>query len=116
MGRFRPSSRPCRHRPIVRLASRPRRAVYVGNSARMLAGQYRMAPGLTERLMGRMVDRQHLDRHRPAPPTAGNLHMPVPEGTTVEGGWGGRRRRQLRRAATVAAAAGFLALAAKRTA
>jgi NAD(P)-dependent dehydrogenase (short-subunit alcohol dehydrogenase family) len=32
-------------RTIVRLASRPRREVYVGNSARMLAGQYRTAPG-----------------------------------------------------------------------
>jgi NAD(P)-dependent dehydrogenase (short-subunit alcohol dehydrogenase family) len=48
-------------RTIVRLVSRPRREVYVGNSARMLAGQYRVAPGLTERLLGRMVDRQHLD-------------------------------------------------------
>jgi hypothetical protein len=63
-------------RTIVRPASRPRREVYVGNSARMLAGQYRMAPALTERLMGRMVDRQHLDRHRPAPPTAGSPWPP----------------------------------------
>ena len=87
----------------------------MGNSARMLAGQYRMAPGLTERLMGQMVDRQHLDRRRPAPPTPGNLHAPVPEGTTVDGGWGGRRKRQLRRAATVAAAAAALTLAARRS-
>ena len=101
-------------RTIVRLARSPRREVYVGNSARMLARQYRTAPGLTERLMGQMVDRQHLDRRRPAPPTPGNLHAPVPEGTTVDGGWGGRRKRQLRRAATVAAAAAVLALATKQ--
>ena len=62
-----------------------------------------------------MVDRQHLDHHHPASPTAGNLHAPVPEGTTVDGGWGGRRKRQLRRAATVALAAAALALAARRS-
>jgi NAD(P)-dependent dehydrogenase (short-subunit alcohol dehydrogenase family) len=101
-------------RTIVRLAWSPRREVYVGNSARMLAGQYRTAPGLTEWLMGRMVDRQHLDRHRPAAPTPGNVHAPMPEGTTVDGGWGGRRKRQVRRAATVAAAAAVLALASGR--
>ena len=79
----------------------------------MMAGQYRMAPRLTEQLMGRMVDRQHLDRRRPAPTTPGNLHASIPEGTTVDGGWGGRRKRQLRRAATAAAAAAVLAVAAR---
>jgi len=102
-------------RTIVRLARSPRREVYVGKSARLLAGQYRMTPELTERLLGWMVDRQHLDRRHPAPPTPGNLHAPVAEGTTVDGGWGGRRKRQLRRAATVAAAAAALTLAARRS-
>jgi NAD(P)-dependent dehydrogenase (short-subunit alcohol dehydrogenase family) len=74
-------------RTIVRLAKRPRREVFVGNSARLFWIQYLLAPGLTERLMAIMVDKLHLYQDKPAPPTSGNLFEPMAEGTGTSGGW-----------------------------
>ena len=72
---------------IVRFAERPGREAFVGNSGRLLNLQQTLAPGLTERLMATMVDRQHLYQDRPAPPTPGNIFEPMSEGTGVSGGW-----------------------------
>jgi short-subunit dehydrogenase len=71
---------------IVRLAEKPMREAYVGNSGRVLAKLHAIAPGLTERLMGRMVERKHLQDH-PAPPTAGNVLQPMAEWTGISGNW-----------------------------
>ncbi len=71
---------------IVGLVAHPRRQVFVGNSARMAVAQHTVAPNLTQRMLARMVDRQHL-QDRPAPPTPGNVLAPMPEGTGVSGGW-----------------------------
>ncbi len=95
---------------ILRCAKRPKREVFVGNSARMLSSQFTMAPGLTERTFATMVDRQHL-QDTPAPPNPGNVLEPMEDGTGVSGGWGGQEKTQVRRVA-LAAAAGLAAAAA----
>ncbi len=74
-------------RTIVSLVRWPRREVFVGNVARMFWWQYLFAPGLTERLMGIMVDKFHLSQDKSAPPTSGNLFEPMAEGTSTSGGW-----------------------------
>jgi short-subunit dehydrogenase len=71
---------------IVRMAEKPRREAIVGNSARMLGKLHTIAPGLAERLMARMVDRNHLQDH-PAPPQPGNVKTPMAEWTGVSGNW-----------------------------
>jgi NAD(P)-dependent dehydrogenase (short-subunit alcohol dehydrogenase family) len=73
-------------RAIARLAERPRREVFVGNAGRMTAIQKMMAPGLTERMLASMVDRNHF-QDRPAPPSAGNLFEPMDGRHAVSGGW-----------------------------
>ncbi|QRK08706.1 SDR family oxidoreductase [Archangium violaceum] len=74
-------------RAMVRMAQRPRREMFVGNSARQFNLLSYVAPGLAERLMAVMVDRQHLYKDVPAAPTPGNLFQPLPEGTDAHGGW-----------------------------
>ncbi len=71
---------------ILKSARRPRREVYVGNSARMMSAQFTMAPGLTERMLATMVDRQHL-QDSPQEATPGNVLEPMEEWTGVGGGW-----------------------------
>ncbi|AUX27483.1 short-chain dehydrogenase [Sorangium cellulosum] len=92
-------------RAIVRLARTPRREVYVGSSALQLALLSFLAPGLTERLLARTVDRLHLQHGRTAYATNGNLFTPLVEGTTVSGGWKPRGKKRLLRAAVVGLAA-----------
>jgi short-subunit dehydrogenase len=88
---------------ILRCAKRPKREVFVGNSGRMLSSQFTMAPGLTERMVATMVDKQHL-QDTPAPPNPGNVLEPMQKGTGVSGGWGGQKKTRMRRVALVAAA------------
>ncbi len=90
---------------IVRLARAPRREVYVGNVARQLAFLSFLAPGLTERLVARSVDRLHLRRDQKAYATNGNLFTPMVEGAAVSGGWKPSRKRRVLRAAVVGLAA-----------
>lgn len=71
---------------IVRMAEKPQREAMVGNSARMLGKLHTIAPSLAERLMARMVDRNHL-QHHPAPPQPGNVKTPMAEWTGVSGNW-----------------------------
>jgi hypothetical protein len=48
--------------------------------------QQSLAPGLNERMLATMVDRQHLE-DLPVPPTSGSLFSPMGRGASVEGGW-----------------------------
>jgi short-subunit dehydrogenase len=85
---------------ILRCAKRPKREVFVGNSARMLSSQFTMTPGLTERMVATMVDTQHLG-DEPVPPTPGNVLEPMQEGTGVSGGWEGQKKTRGRRVVAV---------------
>lgn len=78
---------------FVDLAERPRREMFVGNSGRMLALQHALAPGMTERMMARMVDRMHFYQDRLAVVTRGNLFEPMADGHRVDGGWRASSRR-----------------------
>jgi short-subunit dehydrogenase len=73
---------------IVDLVEHPRREVVVGNAGRLMAMQQSLAPGLNERMLATMVDRQHLE-DLPAPPTSGSLFSPMGRGASIEGGWRG---------------------------
>ena len=96
---------------IVKLAERPRRETFVGASGRVIGLQQVMAPGLTERLMARMVDKQHLYQDQPAPASSGNVFEPAPEWTSVSGGWQNGGGGRVRRVATVGLVAAVPALA-----
>jgi short-subunit dehydrogenase len=71
---------------IVDLVEHPRREVVVGNAGRLMAMQQSLAPGLNERMLATMVDRQHLEDF-PAPSTSGSLFSPMGRGASIEGGW-----------------------------
>jgi NAD(P)-dependent dehydrogenase (short-subunit alcohol dehydrogenase family) len=99
-------------RTIVDLIRVPRREVVVGPMGRNLVMQSKLAPGFTERLMARQVDKTHLSRTKPAPATHGNLFTPAPGTGSVSGGWHGKRQENLRRlASTAALLAGGVAVA-----
>jgi short-subunit dehydrogenase len=72
---------------IVRLLESPRRQVYVGHGAAVLAWQRRLAPGLTERLMGRYAAWGQFVRGRLVRPTPGNLFRSRLRRFRVRGGW-----------------------------
>ncbi|OJT25016.1 short-chain dehydrogenase [Archangium sp. Cb G35] len=86
-------------RAIVHMAQWPRRELFVGNSARQFNLLSFVAPGLAERLMARMVDRQHLYQDVPAFPTPGNLFQPSRHGAESSGGWMPHGLTRLRRSA-----------------
>jgi short-subunit dehydrogenase len=88
---------------MVRCARRPRREVVVGNAGRLLALQRTLSLGLYERLSARVIDRDHF-QDLAAPPGAGSLFDPMPEGTGVSGGWKSDVRSPLGRAALVGTA------------
>jgi short-subunit dehydrogenase len=71
---------------IVRCVKRPRREVFVGFSGRQMTLFHALAPALAERVMSKLVEREHF-RDEFAPPTPGNLREPDPEWTGVSGGW-----------------------------
>jgi hypothetical protein len=73
-------------RAIVRMVQRPRREMFVGNSGRQFNLLSFVAPGLAERLMARMVDRQHLYQDVPAAPTPGKS-LPAPGGGHGQQRW-----------------------------
>lgn len=93
---------------IVACIDRPRAEVFVGAAGRMVDAQERLSHGLSERAMARMVDRGHLSRTETAPPTEGNLFEPMPEGTTVGGGWLPPRALRRRDAMRIGLVAGGL--------
>ncbi|WP_068691239.1 SDR family oxidoreductase, partial [Thermobifida halotolerans] len=63
---------------ILDLVRWPRREVVVGPAGRSFVTQSKIAPGLTERLMGFQVERSHLSRREPAAASSGNLFEPAP--------------------------------------
>jgi short-subunit dehydrogenase len=91
-------------RTILHLARMPRREVVSGPMGRSLLWQYKIAPGLTERIFARQVDRMHLSRERPVPATNGNLYTSAEDArdAAISGGWGGRRRTAQRMVAMAA--------------
>jgi short-subunit dehydrogenase len=93
-------------RTIVDLVRVPRREVIVGPMGRNLVLQSKLAPGLTERLMARQVDRSHLYRTKPAPASQGNLYEPAAGTGSVSGGWHGKRQTAIRRISLAAMLAG----------
>jgi hypothetical protein len=60
--------------------------VFVGFSGRQMTLFHALAPALAERVMSKLVEREHF-RDEFAPPTPGNLREPDPEWTGVSGGW-----------------------------
>ncbi len=96
---------------IVDLVEHPRREVVVGNAGRLMTMQQSLAPGLNERMLATMVDRQHLE-DVPAPPTSGSLFSPMGRGASIEGGWrspnGTSKARKLATAALVGIPAALL--------
>jgi hypothetical protein len=68
----------------------------------MMVMQQALAPGMSERMLATMVDRQHL-ADVPAPPTSGNLFSPMGPGASIEGGWrnGSSKARKLATALAV---------------
>jgi NAD(P)-dependent dehydrogenase (short-subunit alcohol dehydrogenase family) len=98
-------------RTIVHVAQWPRKEVFVGPAGRMLAQQHKLAPGLTERILAVMTDKQQLFQDRPAASTRGNLYAPVGGWGKVDGGWHGRSRTALRRGASAGLAVAGLAWA-----
>jgi NAD(P)-dependent dehydrogenase (short-subunit alcohol dehydrogenase family) len=101
-------------RTIVRLARRPRREVYVGPAARVMAWRRLRRPASTERQMARLTDKAHLSRKRTAKPTSGNLYRPLP--VSLAGGWHGAVRTAARRIVMATGAAATLALLTRRRA
>lgn len=71
---------------MLDLVEEPRREVMVGAGGRLLTLFHTLAPSLTERAMAALVERDHF-QDRSAPPTMGNLFEPMPEWTSVSGGW-----------------------------
>lgn len=88
-------------RAIVNLVRVPRREIVVGPAGHSIVMQAKFAPGLTERLMAIQVDKTHLSRTTPAPPTDGALFEPAPGTGSVDGGFHGRQLQAARRIATV---------------
>jgi NAD(P)-dependent dehydrogenase (short-subunit alcohol dehydrogenase family) len=103
-------------RTIVRLLRRPRREVYVGSAARLLGLQSRVAPSLTERMLGWYAARPQLRSH-PAAPTSGIVFVPDARGEAV-GGWRDTSRALRTTMIGLAAgtAAGTVVAVARRTA
>jgi NAD(P)-dependent dehydrogenase (short-subunit alcohol dehydrogenase family) len=87
---------------IAELVEHPRREVVVGNAGRLMVTQQTLAPGMSERMLATMVDRQHL-ADVPAPPSSGSLFSPMGPGASIEGGWrnGSSKTRKLATALAV---------------
>jgi NAD(P)-dependent dehydrogenase (short-subunit alcohol dehydrogenase family) len=100
-------------RTIVGMIRRPRREAYAGGAARLLSLQWRMLPGVAERVLGRYGERA-LFRSRPAGLTTGNVFGAGTDGARIGGGWHGRARSALRTSAAFGLAAGAAAAFARR--
>jgi short-subunit dehydrogenase len=92
---------------IVALAQNPKREVFVGASGRVATALHTLFPGPFERVAARVIERDHF-QPKSAPPTEGNLFQPMPQFTSVSGGWRARQPSRLGR--NLALAAGGVAL------
>ena len=73
---------------MVRCAERGGpREVIVGAAGKLLALQYTLAPGLSERLFSRQVELDHFIPDQSLRATSGNVLSPMAEGTSTSGGW-----------------------------
>ena len=73
-------------RIIAEVAERPRPEVIIGYQGRIAAPLRPLAPGLFDRQVARIVQRDHFT-DSPTSRTAGNLFEPLPEYASVSGGW-----------------------------
>lgn len=78
---------------IVRACTDPKEEQPVGAKARASAISHGLFPDLTERLTANVQDSE-IDKAFPVPHTSGAIHMPTPEGATVDGGIRARMRRE----------------------
>jgi short-subunit dehydrogenase len=87
---------------IVSLVRKPRREVVVGPMGRTILLQYKLAPGIAERLMAVQVDRTLFYRRQSAPDSEGNLFDAAPGTGSVVGGFHGKQLTVVRRLASAA--------------
>lgn len=71
---------------MVKLTQTPQRELIVGNAGRMQKLMRTLKPGVAEGMLAEQIERDHF-RDEPAAPYAGNLFAPLPQWTTVSGGW-----------------------------
>jgi NAD(P)-dependent dehydrogenase (short-subunit alcohol dehydrogenase family) len=100
-------------RTIVGVIRRPRREAYAGGAARMMSLQWRLVPGIAERMLGRYGARA-LFGSRPAAPTTGNVFGESLDDARIAGGWHGRARSALRTSAAFGLVAGAAVALARR--
>jgi NADP-dependent 3-hydroxy acid dehydrogenase YdfG len=103
---------------VLRVLRRPRREVYVGPLGRLLVGQWRLAPAMTERMIAR-YGRWAPFAPGPARSTSGNLFTGAARPAAVDGGFHGRGRTRARVAVGLGAGAtavGAAAVARRRSA
>ena len=72
---------------IVRLAADPEDEVTVGKAGTLFAFTHNVAPGLTEKMMGKQTHLSQMEKAEPSGDTEGSLHAPSPAGTEITGGW-----------------------------
>jgi hypothetical protein len=87
------------------------REVIVGLAGRLLALQYTLAPGLSERIFRKQVELDHFRPSAPAVSSAGNVLAPMAEGVGTTGGWKDSRGHRLPGGVTAGVAAAALPLA-----
>ncbi|GAB7043738.1 MULTISPECIES: SDR family oxidoreductase [Catenuloplanes] len=95
-------------RAIIRMLERPRRETYAGAAAALLGFQWRLLPGITERVLGAYGARTVLS-DRPAPDTTGNLTGSRATGR-ARGEWHGMGRMLARTGAATGLAVGAAAI------
>lgn len=93
---------------ILSLAHRPRRELVVGRGSRVASLSARLAPGLSERATRKAVEEDQL-LEQFAPPTQGNLYVPLIGIAQAHGGWREQARPVRRRARAVLPTLAFAA-------
>ncbi len=85
---------------MVKLAQHPRSSTYVDVAAPFLKITYALIPGITRRIMEKVM-RTYFSKAPAMPPTPGNVFMPVNYGNAVHGGWNSRVDQDNRRQVAV---------------
>ncbi|HEV7277581.1 MAG TPA: SDR family NAD(P)-dependent oxidoreductase [Devosiaceae bacterium] len=71
---------------IAGLLEHPKDEVVVGNLGKLAAGANALLPGVTEKTMAQLAQKQQYELAPAAPDTSGSLHEPLAEGSGVRGG------------------------------
>ena len=87
------------------------REVIVGLAGRLLALQYTLAPGLSERIFRKQVELDHFSPSAPAVASDGNVLAPMADGVGTTGGWKDSRGHRLPRGVIAGAAVAALPMA-----